>query len=432
MFRAQTFAFVGFVGFILTIAAGSAAARQLHLVIDSDFGWDTNVFQRVSNTESDGYWEFSPRITVRESSDTLVYNFSYRPTYQAFFEIDDIDGWDHYGRATVDWLPTPVDTFSFNGSIVSSRHVRQFSDQDESLPFSDPDRFLLVESDRKRVVRSVLRLGYGRSLSPVTTARVDLHVEDIDFEDDQNIDVRSFALSMGSTRVVNRRFRMGLSATGRIREGRGVDSIQPLGQFSSHTLSGDLSAFLSVALTKSIRLSVRAGPSLTQTEQNAPPFRDADPNTSVRDRTDADNSTSFIADVGLTKRWAHSTASLGYTRFESVSGGTSSAAFVDQFSFSLNHQPTREWNMNLKLSWLQRETISPIGSLGNLKFNRYSASASAAYVISRQFSVIGRGSFRRFGNQARLSNIPKVTTSEFTELFVGMLTLRYTFNPISI
>ncbi|MFP6654781.1 MAG: hypothetical protein VCB25_04090, partial [Myxococcota bacterium] len=179
MFRAQTFAFFCFV---FTIAAVSAESRELNLLVDNNFGWDANVFQRASNAESDAYWEFSPRITLKESRDTLAYEFIYRPTFQAFFEIDNIDGWDHDGRATLNWLPSPVDVLSFKGSIVSSRHVRQLSDQDESLPFSDPDRFLLIESDRERVVRSLFQAGYSRRFSPVSSARIDLNFEDIDFE----------------------------------------------------------------------------------------------------------------------------------------------------------------------------------------------------------------------------------------------------------
>lgn len=423
-------------GFGLMLAAASTEARELNFLVDSNIGADTNVFQRVDNTKADGYWEFSPRIAVKDSRDTLEYDFSYRPTYQGFFATNGINGWDHYGKADLDWRPTKADSVSFGGSIVSSRSVRQFIDEDLSVPATDPDRFNVVETDRERVVRSIARIGYNRSVNPSTSARIDLNFEDLAFSDEQNVDTRSYSATVSSTRVFDARTQAGLSGTGRYREGRGLDYLDPppapivLGQFSSQTLTGDISLFFVRAITPSIRLSARAGPSFTRTETNAPPGRDADPNTASRDRTASDKNLSFVADISLAKQWRHSAASIGYTRFESGTGGSSSASIVDQVSFNANHRPSRQWNLNMNLTWNRRKTISSVGAIGKETFQRYSVSASAAYAISRQFSIIGRSSYRRFGNQSRITVPVQDTSTQNTEIFVSTVTLRYTFDPV--
>ena len=121
-------------GSTLMLAAASTEARELNFLVDSNLGLDTNVFQRVAKPKLDGYWEFSPRVAVSDERDTLEYDVSYRPTLQTFFSTNRINGWDHYGKADLDWRPTKADSISFGGSVVSSRIVRQFSDENFAVP----------------------------------------------------------------------------------------------------------------------------------------------------------------------------------------------------------------------------------------------------------------------------------------------------------
>jgi hypothetical protein len=415
MLRAQACALLGFG---LMLVAASTEARELNFRVDSGIGVDTNVFRRDTNRTEDGFWEFSPRIAVRDTRDTLDYDFNYRPTYQAFFDTDGIDGWDHAGAAALQWRPTYADTISVGGDIISSRIARQFGDQDSSLPPTDPDFGITEETDRDRTVRSKAYFGYVRSLNPVTSIRTDFNFEDLDFSDDSNVDQRSFALSLSSSRVFDARTQVGLAATARFRDGRGIESKN---QVSSETTTGDFSLFFVRAISPSITFSARAGPSVTRTEQKAPGGL----------RTSDERDVSFVANVSLEKNWRHSLASLEYTRFESGTGGSSSASIVDQVALNLVHRATRRLRLAMYLSWNSRDTIDAVDLLGESQdSNRYSISASTSYAITHQFSVIGRASYRRLDNRRQVRIVPQRTVTETTETFLGTITLRYSFDPI--
>lgn len=420
-------------GSVLMLAAASTEAREMNFLVDSNLGWDSNVFQRSSQMRSDGYWEFSPRVIVRDSREELKYDFRYRPTFQAFFNEDniDIDDWDHNARADIDWRATPADTLTLGGSITRTRAVRQFQDDPAPITPPDPEEFLLGESDRELILRSLAQLGYRRSFGADLSGRLDFNFEDIDYLSDQSIDTRSYSVSAGATRVFSPRTQAGLSATGRIRQGRGIDFLPfpAIGQFSSRTLTGDFSFYVLQAIAPSLSLSVRAGPSVTQTEQDAPPLRDLDPSTPARERTSSQQSVSFVADVSLEKQWRNSTGKIGYTRFESGTGGSSSASIVDQVTVSLNHRPARRVTINLVGSWNQREVISELESSAQRGFQRYSGTAAASYEITRKVSILGRFSYSRSDNQTRTGS-PQNTETAKTEIMRGSIIFRYSFDPV--
>ncbi|MBC8187353.1 MAG: hypothetical protein H8E78_03980 [Proteobacteria bacterium] len=433
MHRAQGCALLGSV---LMLAAASTEAREMNFLVDSSLGWDSNVFQRSARTRSDGYWEFSPRVIVRDSRDELEYDVRYRPTFQAFFNEDniDIDDWDHNARVDIDWLATPADTLTLGGSITRTRVVRQFQDDPASITPPDRDEFILTESDREIILRSLARLGYRRSFSASLSGQFDFSFEDIDYRSDQSVDSRSYSASAGLTGLFNSRTQGGFSATGRIRQGRGIDFLPSpvVGQFSSRTLTGDFSFFVLRLLTPSLSLSLRAGPSITQTEQDAPPSRQfglvLDPLTGepeikrIRGRTSSEQSVSFVADASLEKQWRRSTGKIGYTRFESGTGGSSSASIVDQVTVSLNHRPAPRVTINLVVSWNQREVISDLESSVQSDSRRYSGTAAASYAITRQVSILGRFSYRQFED--------KNTTTSKTEIILGSIIFRYSFDPV--
>ena len=105
MFRAQCCAVVGFG---LMLAAASTEARELEFSVENRITGDSNVFRSESDRVADGYYSLAPRIVVREDNSKLNYEFSYRPTYETYFETSGIDGFDHRGKGVLSWRPTMV------------------------------------------------------------------------------------------------------------------------------------------------------------------------------------------------------------------------------------------------------------------------------------------------------------------------------------
>ena len=405
MFRAQVCAILGTA---LMFASAQAKARELIVSVDSRIGGDSNVFRRSANALSDGLWEFSPRALVRDTRETLEYKFSYRPTYQAYFTRAGISGFDHYGRGDLTWRPNSADRFTAGGSVVSSRIIRLFEDD---MP-TDPDQSILIESDSDRTIRSRANVGYSTSFNRKHSGRVDFTFDDVNFQDDQNVDSRSFAVSVGTNYLLDERTQIGLSLTGRRREGRGSSS-----QVETTTKTGDITLSLVRSVTPTISLSARAGPSFTKTSQTAPP--------ALSFLVGSDSQVSYVADVSVTKQYPHSTYSIKYSRFESGSAGSSAASTVDTVGLSGNYRIGREWTFYLNLDWTQREQISSIGSSSSSRFRRYSVSSYGKYRLSRAFSVIGQVSYQRFDNRDQ-----NVSSSAITNVAAGSLTLRYSFDPI--
>jgi hypothetical protein len=408
MFHARVCAILGLA---LMLAATQAEARELFLSVDSNIGGDSNVFRSSANASADGLFELSPRALVRDTRDTLEYEFSYRPTYQAYFETSGISGFDHYGRADVEWRPTPADTVSFGGSIINSRIVRQIIDEIPSFSPTASDRTILIESDSARTTSSRARFGYLRSFSPAQSGRIDFRFDDIDFNDRGAIDSRGYSVSITSTRVLNERTQAGILFTGRGRDSR-ARGLQP----GSRTRSIDISLSFGRAITPSLQLSARAGPSFIRTKQF----------TSSNRRLVSNKDISYVADVSLTKRYRLSVVSLQYKRFQSGSGGDASASIVDTVNLTINHQLGREWILNLNLGWSQREQISALDADAITRFQRLSLASSVQYRISREFSILGQLSLQRFENDQSNLEEPLVT-----DVFVGSITFRYSFDPIS-
>lgn len=401
--------FCAVLGFALMLAATQANARELRLSVDNNIGGDSNIFRRSANPRADGLFEFSPRALVRNTQDTLEYEFSYRPTYQAYLSTAGISGFNHNGRGDVEWRPSPTNTFAFGGSIVNSRIVRLI-DSDSGLAPSDPDQNLLVVSDSARSTRSRANFGYRRSFSPAQSAQIDFRFDDTAFNDRENIDSRGYSVSIGSTRVLNERTQAGLSFTGLGRDSRAV-GLRP----GSRTRTIDVSLSLVRAITPSLDLNARAGPSFIRTKQF----------TASNMQLASSKDISYVADVSLTKRYHLSTGSLQYTRFQSGSGGDASTSIVDTVNLRINQQLGREWIFNLNLGWTQREQISALGPEAVTRFRLYSLATTAEYRISRGFSILGRFSLQRIENDQ--SNLDKPLV---TDVVVGGITFRYSFDPI--
>ena len=77
MFRAHVCALIGFV---VMLAAAQTQARELALSVDARVGGDSNIFRtendpvRNRDETADGYFEFSPKVGVREiTSISILY-----------------------------------------------------------------------------------------------------------------------------------------------------------------------------------------------------------------------------------------------------------------------------------------------------------------------------------------------------------------------
>ena len=411
MFRAPGCAVLGFG---LMLVAASTEAREVQLSVENRMGGDSNVFRRSSGRVDDGFYSISPRLAVRETHSKLNYDFNYQPTYETYFETSGIDGFDHRAKGTLSWQPTSVDTLGLSGKFASVRN-----------PIIEGQGGSFLEtSDRERVKRSQAQVSYSHSLDEVLSLQASAVFTDLDFSQNSNVDSRSYTGQLGTQYVLNPITIVGVSASFRRREDRGVGF-----QYTTETDVWDVGASFKRSLqdlgygwflrglTRSLSLSVRAGPSFIRSRQESP-FSFVP--------EDKSRSTSYFAEVLLEKDWQRSNLSASYTRSESSGGGTASSSIVDNVTLDYTHFLSQKLSIRVLGKWLKSKEISEVGTASKREMEQFRVATSVTQRITRQLSVMGQ--FLYF-NQDRNQATPR--SQSIGDVYVGFVSLRYTFDPIA-
>ena len=394
MFRAQCCAVVGFG---LMLAAASTEARELEFSVENRITGDSNVFRSESDRVADGYYSLAPRIVVREDNSKLNYEFSYRPTYETYFETSGIDGFDHWGKGVLSWRPTAVDTVGFSAQIISSRRLRF---EDQAGPGGSVE-----ETDRDRVQRSDVELSYRRALNQAFSIQLSGTFNDYDYSSDRNLDSRAYSSELGMQYAFNAITGVGLSGSFLRRENSGVGF-----QITTDTDIWNVAASVQRALTPTLKVSVQAGPSFISTKQKL-----AGLDTTSR-------TTSYFAAASIDKSWRRSNARASYSRAEGSGGSDASTSITDNLTLTFDHHLSRRWSFRVLGSWLQSEEISR-AIANEQETTQYRVSARFLRNFTRQLSVVGKFSFF-FQDQEGFGS------SDIGSLYSGFLSLRYTFEPV--
>lgn len=401
MFRAPRCAVLGFG---LMLVAASTEAREVQLSVENRMGADSNVFRRSSGRVDDGFYSLSPRLAVRETHSKLNYDFNYQPTYETYFETSGIDGFDHRAKGTLSWQPTSVDTLGLSGKFASVRN-----------PIIEGQGGSFLEtSDRERVKRSQAQVSYSHSLDEVLSLQASAVFTDLDFSQNSNVDSRSYTGQLGTQYVLNPITIVGVSASFRRREDRGVGF-----QYTTDTDIWDVGASFKRSLARTLSLSVRAGPSFIRSRQKPPPAL------SAIFSEEKSRSTSYFAEVVLEKAWQRANLSASYTRSESSGGGTASSSIVDNVTLDFTQHLSQKLSVRVLGKWLKSKEISEVASASKREMEQFRVATSVTQRITRQLSVMGQ--FLYF-NQDRNQATPR--SQSIGDVYVGFVSLRYTFDPI--
>jgi hypothetical protein len=414
MFRAPRCAVLGFG---LMLVAASTEAREVQLSVENRMGGDSNVFRRTSGRVDDGFYSLSPRLAVRETHSKLNYDFNYQPTYETYFETSGIDGFDHRAQGTLSWQPTSVDTIGLSGKFASVRN-----------PIIEGQGGSFLEtSDRERIKRSQAQLSYSHSLNEVLSLQASAVFTDLDFSESSNVDSRSYTGQLGTQYVLNPITIVGLSASFRRREDRGVGRRQ----YTTDTDIWDVGASFRRSLARTLSLSVRAGPSFIRSRQQSPIPGIAE---------EKSRSTSYFAEVTLEKTWQRANWSASYTRSESSGGGAGSSSIVDNVTLDFTHYLSQKLSVRVLGKWLQSEEISKVVGANKRKMEQFRVATSVTKRITRQLSVMGQVLYFNQDRNQILDLIPNPNpppilipppSRSIGDVYVGFVSLRYTFDPIA-
>lgn len=406
MFRARLCAVLGMT---LMLISTSAEARELFLALDSRIGGDNNVFRNRQNEKADGYFELRPQFSFRERNSNLNYDFTYRPSYQTYFETTGIDGFDHKAWGTVDWRLTPADTFTASGRYSNTRRLQIEDQTSPSNPIPAPE-----ESDRERLRNADATLSYTRLLTPLLSLQTSASFDDFASNSDNLLDSRSYSGSLGSQYSLDPKTAIGVSAAFRHRESGGSDV-----QYTTDTNIWDVAASIRRAISPSLTVSLQAGPSFVSSSQK-PPSDPAFSSLKTQDTSDI----SYFASAKLTKEWQLSKIDASYVRSESRGGGSSSSAFVDNVSLDFNHAFDRQWKMRIYGAWTRRREIAAVPGDYRVETTNYQATGTLTRRITPQLSVSGQFFFLNQDQNGGSSS------DSIGQIYSGFVSLRYTFEPV--
>jgi hypothetical protein len=169
------------------------------------------------------------------------------------------------------------------------------------------------------------------------------------------------------------------------------------------------------ALTPNLSISAQAGPSFFRTEQES--FLSSD----------TSDSTSYFASLVVKKSWQRSDLDASYTRSESSGSGNSSSSIVDNISLNIEHRLNRRLTLRILGSWIQSKEISDALGASKRKTTQYRVRTSLTHRITRQLSVVGQFLYL---NQDQNRRTGGSGSESIGDVYVGFLSLRYTFDPI--
>jgi hypothetical protein len=390
------------------VSATALQARELELSIGQRIGGDSNVLRTDGREIEDGFYEFAPTLVAREGRhEDLSYVIRYAPRYRAFFETDGIDGVDHFQSARFDWQANPRDRFTLEQTFASTRTRRIESG------FSDAT---IEASDRDRTQRASVNAGYSHAFTPRWFGNLGLDFQDLDFDRSGIVDNRAYGASLGTTYGIFESTTVGLSASGRFREARGLDSQNEL---SSENWSGSVAASISHSFSPTFDVSLQIGPSIIRSEPDS-------------DSIDSTTDVSFFASANLQKRWREASFSVSYTRSESGGSGAVTSQVLDAVDVTFRYDPRPDWHFDLIGRWTQRQTLSDINLTGFTVGNQndsqiFQALARASHRLTKRISV--RADFSYQNQQTDQDASFLGSGSRTVETFSGFVSLEYKFDP---
>lgn len=394
--------------FATAMLPGAAGAEELVLGFDGGVGYESNVLGGPSG-EGDFRLRASPSVRLRDGDGPLIWDLSYRPSYEYFATVGEESGWDHFVNGFASWDVTPRTNVVARGSFIRVSSLQAL--EDEVLVGGD----VVADSDfgNRRTKRYLASTTLNHRFSATQSAF--LSGRYFNTERDLSRNVEGFGVNSGWRRALSARTSIGLDASFTRQEISGALATDATRSSDFYNVSG---VFLH-RFDPTLELSLSIGPSWV--EQDAPdaeipesfvvPLFPLIPNDAgdlrpVRlDTCPEDGGQRFLAsgcealdvelsnqvvgllrsigtvvpasgDLGnqsqgsltyfaqavLVKRWRQVDASLYYRRTtaDSAAQELGSSSVVDIVGLNVRWEPKKRWDVVLNASWNRQESATDL------------------------------------------------------------------------
>lgn len=163
----------------LSLAAPWAQAREVQVGLNQSMGGNSNLVQGSPEPVPDGFYEIRPDILLTEDRETLNYRFYYGPQYNVYFKNNQVNGWNQYLSAILDYKMTQRDSVKLDAKVRQQDYVTT----DQQFTGATPD---VVAPGVGDVGFYSVDLGYTRSLSQRSSTGVSARYEQWQFTNPAN------------------------------------------------------------------------------------------------------------------------------------------------------------------------------------------------------------------------------------------------------
>jgi len=184
----------------------SAAATDLVLGAEVAVEWDDNVLSRSDDQLEDFAMRYGPRVALEDFEGRLRWNVRYNPDYRDFFDLDELDGWDHNARLVVDYDISPRTTIHFVDQYLDVAQFSRLTGQDPTLDVP------LVAVDRQGLKRNQADFRIDHYLGTRHLLGFGLSNTDSDFEGER-ADTNFWQARLDYTYIYTARTRIGWIAS---------------------------------------------------------------------------------------------------------------------------------------------------------------------------------------------------------------------------
>jgi len=248
-----------FGAFVATVAPTAGTAERLELGIQQAITGQSNLFRSPTTPIPDGNYELMPIIRFNGAGGTYGYALEYRPSYEVYFDNENVNGFDQFFRGNFYYRPQPVSTVRFNADVADYRSVRALT---AAGPDGIPD---IVPQTTGRIVRSFLDLAYEHEITRATSATAGFGFQSYEYSTPNNPDSLGFALEGSALHRLTRDFALGGSVLGSYRQ---FDQLDP--QPASQNAVANANLLLLYEPTPSLFFEFSVGPAVVFTRQDDP------------------------------------------------------------------------------------------------------------------------------------------------------------------
>ncbi len=376
----------------LPLLAAQARAGDVVLGAKTEVWFDDNVYGSSSGEISDFTLDIAPTLEVSERWKTLKGSLFVKPTYELYFDEQNLRGFNYDANGALEWTPSATTTFSLSDTFGRYRNLRGFNPAVGSQP--------AVLAGRESFTRNVVQLVASHRPSARGTLQLSASHGLFDFTRGTRPDQQNSSGALQYSYMVTERARLGGVAS------FARQSFDYASGLESHTDYVNASFTLNFVPVETFLFRASAGPTLVRQPgqpQALPNFvranvirRDGagnplvgvvgscpllpngdsfdgpgclfvgfpfpnflrllDPVPLIGTLPVADrNNWTYFADVALEKEWEHSSVEFSYRRDQGSSSAIGYSTIADTLELRTRYDFFRVFSITAWLSWENRQ-----------------------------------------------------------------------------